>query len=463
MAIVGGVIGGWLVIGLIIGLVMDSSYTDRALPGFTIGSRDISGMTSNEIVPILNQIQDNINLNLSVDGVNKAAKASDLGITVDQKRVLGDVFQAADKNFWVYRPHNTHVDLTLDIDAQAFNTWVVQSFPTAFTSPTNAGLAYDSSSQQFQVSPSAPGTGVDSANLDDIAQKLADNDGQGSFTLTPTERPADITDAQAASARDQANQHLTTQCSFTANGEVVYTLTPDDIAAMATVTPGPDGGLTVGVQATTVDDYLRNTLAAKVDRAAVTEKTIVDDAGATIQTTQTGQNGRTMTDLESLTTAITQCLTSGKGQSIAVTFTEVPYQTESTKSSHPAPPAGAESSHWVDVNLTNQTVTLMDGSTPSTTFSMSSGAPSHPTPTGVYQVYSRVTSQSLSGTADGEYYYYDDVHWATWFYEDFGFHTAYWHDDFGTPVSHGCINLREADARAVFDWLAIGDWVDVHD
>ncbi|RYE86386.1 MAG: L,D-transpeptidase, partial [Myxococcales bacterium] len=31
-------------------------------------------------------------------------------------------------------------------------------------------------------------------------------------------------------------------------------------------------------------------------------------------------------------------------------------------------------------------------------------------------------------------------------------HAAYWHDDFGTPRSHGCINLAPIDARRVFFW-----------
>jgi lipoprotein-anchoring transpeptidase ErfK/SrfK len=38
------------------------------------------------------------------------------------------------------------------------------------------------------------------------------------------------------------------------------------------------------------------------------------------------------------------------------------------------------------------------------------------------------------------------------YYGDLGFHGAYWHDDFGTPVSHGCVNLSPADAKWLYDW-----------
>lgn len=39
------------------------------------------------------------------------------------------------------------------------------------------------------------------------------------------------------------------------------------------------------------------------------------------------------------------------------------------------------------------------------------------------------------------------------FQGDFALHGAYWHDGFGSRVSHGCPNLSLADARFVFDWL----------
>jgi hypothetical protein len=39
-----------------------------------------------------------------------------------------------------------------------------------------------------------------------------------------------------------------------------------------------------------------------------------------------------------------------------------------------------------------------------------------------------------------------------YFREDQGFHGTFWHDAFGTPVSHGCVNLAPADAAWLFAW-----------
>ena len=168
-------------------------------------------------------------------------------------------------------------------------------------------------------------------------------------------------------------------------------------------------------------------------------------------------------------TPTTQHLITTQDDVLEVTQGEAPEPTLATSdptqtSTPPAttPPAGSESAHWADVNLEEQTVTLMDGYIPTSTFVLSSGAPGHPTPTGVFHVYAKVFAQSLSGCVDGDCYYYPNVHWATWFYEDYGFHEAYWNEDFGTPVSHGCLNLTYSDAQAVYDWLSISDAVYVH-
>jgi hypothetical protein len=44
------------------------------------------------------------------------------------------------------------------------------------------------------------------------------------------------------------------------------------------------------------------------------------------------------------------------------------------------------------------------------------------------------------------------VPWTQFYENDFALHTAYWHDGFGKPRSHGCINLSPADARFAYFW-----------
>ncbi len=56
-------------------------------------------------------------------------------------------------------------------------------------------------------------------------------------------------------------------------------------------------------------------------------------------------------------------------------------------------------------------------------------------------------------------YYLEGVPNFMTYYGDLGFHGAYWHDNFGSPVSHGCINLSPADAKWLYDWAWLGERV----
>ena len=62
----------------------------------------------------------------------------------------------------------------------------------------------------------------------------------------------------------------------------------------------------------------------------------------------------------------------------------------------------------------------------------------------------------------GPGYYLRDVPYVMYFYKDYGLHGTYWHDNFGTPMSHGCVNLSSADAQWLFNWASVGTRVVTH-
>jgi hypothetical protein len=59
----------------------------------------------------------------------------------------------------------------------------------------------------------------------------------------------------------------------------------------------------------------------------------------------------------------------------------------------------------------------------------------------------------MAGVDKGKPWLIEDVPFVAFYKEDYGLHGAFWHDDFGRPKSHGCINLSVTDARFLFDWL----------
>jgi LysM repeat protein len=109
---------------------------------------------------------------------------------------------------------------------------------------------------------------------------------------------------------------------------------------------------------------------------------------------------------------------------------------------------------WIDVDLSEQLVTAYEGTEAVATFVVSTGKADSPTVTGSFRIWIKTAIQDMWGgeRAAGDYYYLPGVKWVQYFHEDYSFHTAYWHNNFGTPTSRGCINMREEEAKWLFDW-----------
>lgn len=116
------------------------------------------------------------------------------------------------------------------------------------------------------------------------------------------------------------------------------------------------------------------------------------------------------------------------------------------------------SSRWIDVNLSEQQIYAYEGDILVNSFLVSTGLPNTPTVTGEFNIYVKVPMQDMSGPG----YYLTDVPWVMFFYEDYGFHGTYWHNNFGSPMSRGCVNLRTEDAEWLYNWASVGTRVVVH-
>jgi len=122
------------------------------------------------------------------------------------------------------------------------------------------------------------------------------------------------------------------------------------------------------------------------------------------------------------------------------------------------PAAIAEGGRWIDINLNAQTLTAYEGPTPLNTFVVSTGTWQYPTVTGQYNVYVKYAAADMSGPG----YYLPSVPYVMYFYRGYGIHGTYWHNNFGTPMSHGCVNMRTEEAGWIFDWASVGTLVNVH-
>jgi lipoprotein-anchoring transpeptidase ErfK/SrfK len=78
----------------------------------------------------------------------------------------------------------------------------------------------------------------------------------------------------------------------------------------------------------------------------------------------------------------------------------------------------------------------------------STGLPNTPTVLGEYEIYWKLESTLMTGPG----YYLPEVPYTMYFYAGYALHGAYWHDNFGQPMSHGCVNLSIDNAKELFEW-----------
>ena len=112
------------------------------------------------------------------------------------------------------------------------------------------------------------------------------------------------------------------------------------------------------------------------------------------------------------------------------------------------------------VDLSEEMLYAYDGDTLFMKESVSTGLELTPTPKGNFTVFKKMPSRYMQGpilTVSDQYYDLPGVPWNLYFSVDGAvIHGAYWHDKFGQPWSHGCVNLSPEKAKKLYVWADVG-------
>lgn len=124
---------------------------------------------------------------------------------------------------------------------------------------------------------------------------------------------------------------------------------------------------------------------------------------------------------------------------------------------------GAESDRWIEINLSQQRLYGWEGGNQVYNFLVSTGLWA-PTPTGDFKIWTKLAKTTMAGgsKALGTYYYLPNVPCTMYFYKGYGIHGTYWHNNFGHPMSHGCVNMKTDEACTLFSWASVGTRVNIH-
>jgi len=121
------------------------------------------------------------------------------------------------------------------------------------------------------------------------------------------------------------------------------------------------------------------------------------------------------------------------------------------------------------VYLDSQRVQAVENGEVVRTFKVSTGKSKTPTEMGSFYIYDATATRPCVAMSQGQrgFYEVEDVPYTQFFHKDNAFHGAFWHNNFGHPASHGCVNMAtkdqnkrwpnvSEDAGWLYSWAALG-------
>ncbi|WP_232304510.1 L,D-transpeptidase family protein [Microbacterium sp. XT11] len=439
-------LGLWIGIGAGV-LLLGAGAASMILiaPGTTVAGIPVGWMTPGAAADAISSHLAETEVTLTGAGDDAVLTGADLGAAIDARALADDAF--ANHPMWNVTAWGATVPGTITLDPDKADDALRAAVPSSFDDPVDASVSFDSASGTYVVTPGEAGTAIDVADLTAaITDTLADGGRSLEFSGDPPPAAPAVTDDDAAAVATSLNSMLGT-IGFYVGDERTVPVDPATAASWISIVDD-EGELRIvadekAIQAT-VDG-----LPALVDRAPVNAANIVDSDGKVLREETAGVNGRTLGDTSGIASEFAAQLESGDGV-YALTVTETPFQSVNLF-------------RTIDVNLSAQTATLYENGAVVKSWKISSGRAGTPTDVGNFKVYAHVRMQDMRGSnPDGTKYVTEDVPWVTYFNGDEAFHGTYWHSNFGTPMSHGCVNMPIDVAKYVYDWAPVGLEVSVH-
>lgn len=144
-----------------------------------------------------------------------------------------------------------------------------------------------------------------------------------------------------------------------------------------------------------------------------------------------------------------------EGKTVAVSWEELVPSLAALEAQKGAVLGAQSDERWIEIDLSEQKIYAHNGDKVDYEFLISSGKFA-PTPVGEFRIWIKLRYTKMSGgvPGTGTYYYLPNVPYTQYFHQGVGLHGCYWHQNFGHPMSHGCVNMATPDAEKLFYWTS---------
>lgn len=431
----------------VVGLVASSLVL--IAPGTSVAGVPVGWLTPGAAAEAIDQRLAETTVVIAGEDGEVEVTGAELGATVDAQALADAAFAEHpmwNPTSWFAPP----VDATVELDPVAANEALRAVMPEVYTDPVDAAVTFDPASASYVTTPATLGSGIDVATVQSALQEAFEA-GQTTIEIDPViaDVPAGLPTETADATVAQLNGMLDAVGFYVGEERTV----PVDRAVAAswlTVSSG-DGEFEITADPDAIQPVV-DTLAPTVNRAPENARVITDSAGKVLREESGGQSGRELGDTSDIASDFAAQLADGNA-AYALPVAEVPVTTVSI-------------ARRIEVDLGDQRTYLFENGNVVQSYAISSGLPGTPTPTGSFRVYAHTAEQDLGALCYDptrtDSYCTKDVKWLTWFAPDIAFHGTYWHSNFGSRMSHGCVNMPTNVAEFVYRWAPVGTEVWVH-
>lgn len=443
-------------------------YQDLALPGSSVSGQGVSGLSRAQLASALKDRADKVKLTITTGEGTQTASLADLGVAVDVDATVDKVFapNASWSSYARALVTERPVDAVVTVDDAALSSYVAGLVAKEGSPAVNAAVQRAEGSTSFTVTPAVAGTTIDPASLQDVVKGAARTLTSATATTKFVTLEAGVSTEAAQAVADKANAIVNAPFAITA-GAKTFEASAEEKAAWVQI-PVDNG--------TPTDPTLdRDAVAAWVNGKADSLKVkavngvrnVSAATGEVLRVTTKAKDGSEVTNGTAVAEAAVAALAGGQAyagafdvKAIPATWTERKVAAGAENLAYPA----AEGEKWVDVNLSNHTMTAYEGGRAVIgPVAMVNGAAATPTVTGTYKIYAKYAKQTMRGeNADGTNYEAPDVPWVAYFHRGYALHGAPWRSSFGYTGSHGCVNLPVSTAGQVYNWAPMGTVVVSH-
>lgn len=440
-------------------------YSNLALPHTTVGTLDVGGMTSNELKRSLTDNCQNLHATFSGDIPQTSLSLGQMGLDCDVPGSAAAVMKANENlgEVLVSTLRERQVTPLFTIDETAATQAARALTAKRPDTVVDPQLGFNAEQGSFAVQPGSAGQGVNPKVIIAAAEKTWETQTKQSIQVKLTEVAPSAADPQLETWAQRANSLIAPKVNLIGR-RVGHVISPADKAQWVEVTE--DGPV---ISEKKVLAWLKTFTDEKIDvNNGPGERTITSD-GYLLTMTKMALDSKKVSNNDTIATEITAALNSGQNYRgvFEMEVQEGKFNDTVVDQPLPRPPYKAKPGEkFISVDLTNHTVAAWAGDKvvwgPVEAVHGSLPSPTYP---GVFRVQTKLVNAHMKSDNawDGPYDTWSP--WTMYYHGDYAVHGTYtrWNwvqTNYGG--SHGCVNLKPAKAKELFDWARVGTPVVIH-